>query len=76
MKDKSSEPNTPAVKTPKPSQQKSDKKGVKRRRDADQRILDQFWHIGDPKPAKRFKSLQLIVDILIKQNVFINCVLT
>ncbi|CAG2108933.1 unnamed protein product, partial [Medioppia subpectinata] len=45
-----------------------DRKGVKRRRDADQRILDQFWVICDPNDTKRNKSLKLIVEILVKQN--------
>ncbi|CAG2161742.1 unnamed protein product [Oppiella nova] len=45
-----------------------DRKGVKRRRDADQRILDQFWVICDPNQHKRNKSLKLIVDILMRQH--------
>ena len=47
----------------------SDPKSLKRRRDADQRILDQFWVICDPNPFKRNKSLKLIIEILIEQNV-------
>lgn len=73
MKAKASEPITPEVMTAmaaqKSSQQKSEKKAVKRRRDADQRILDHFWMITDPRPAKRFKSIQMIFDILSKENV-------
>ena len=44
-------------------------KNAKRRRDADQRILDNFWLICDPNPLKRLKSLKIIIEILIKQNV-------
>ncbi len=46
-------------------------KGLNRRRDADQKILDNFWHICDSSETKRNKSLKIIIEILIKQNVII-----
>ena len=65
------------MKTPKRKNQQNEdnsatKKSPKRRRDADQRILDQFWLICDPNQFKRNKSLKTIIEILIQQNVRLN----